>query len=409
MNEFSERRDKIAEKLENGNAIIILGEDEPKGIAQFIQNNHLLYLAGLEIPKVKLIMYKINDKVNTVVFIEKNIPERIVWEGEKMRPAECTEVSGIETVKFTFDFEDFLSTILPFIHKIFLNFAYNKIGDPITKELLLIQKIKTYYPNMQFKQFVKLVESLRLVKSEWEIEQLQKAIDATEDGIRNIMNQGKTGMIEYQLEAILQHAMLDKGLRNYGFTPIVAGGVNATTLHYITNDTEINENELVLLDVGAACNNYSADISRTFPIAEKFSPRQKEVYGKVLDIQKEIISMVKPGIGMKELNEKTVELMKIALKELNLIEKDEEYKKYYMHSVGHFLGMDTHDLGGREAKLEVGHVITVEPGIYIKDEKIGVRIEDDILVTEEGFRVLSINIPKEIADLELIRKNALNK
>jgi Xaa-Pro aminopeptidase len=241
---------------------------------------------------------------------------------------------------------------------------------------------------------------LRSVKTKWEIEQMQKAIDITGDGIKNIFKKSKIGMMEYELDAILKYEINRNGLKHIGFKSIIASGKNAATLHYEQNDSKIGKDEMALLDVGAACNGYSADISRTFPVSGKFTKRQKEVYSEVLAINKKIIKMVKPGIGMKELNEKTVELIQKSLIKLKLIKDKKDYRKYYMHSIGHHLGMDTHDLGARDSVLEVGNVITIEPGIYIPEEKIGVRIEDDILVTKTGYKNLSENIPKEINELE---------
>ena len=207
-------------------------------------------------------------------------------------------------------------------------------------------------------------------------------------------------MKEFELEAILQYHIIKNGLKHQGFVPIIAAGKNATTLHYIRNDSKIGNNELVLLDVGAACNNYSADISRTFPVSGKFTARQKEVYYEVLNIQKEIIEMVNPQVGLTDLNKRTNELIAEALIRLKLISDKKDFRKYYMHSVSHHLGMDTHDLGSRDSVLEAGNVITVEPGIYIPEEGIGIRIEDDILVTKDGYKNLSADIPKEIEDLE---------
>ncbi|HOQ80410.1 MAG TPA: M24 family metallopeptidase, partial [Candidatus Cloacimonadota bacterium] len=210
----------------------------------------------------------------------------------------------------------------------------------------------------------------------------------------------RPGMMEYELEAMLHFEMQKKGCRNYGFVPIVAAGKNAATLHYVDNNTIIEDNQLVLLDVGASQNNYSADISRTFPVNGKFTDRQKEVYQEVLNIQKEIIAMVKPGVSMGDLNKRTRELMFASMTKLGLIKEESEIIKHYMHGIGHHLGLDVHDIGARDSVLKEGMVITVEPGIYIADEAIGIRIEDDVLVTADSHRVLSAFIPKEIDELE---------
>ncbi|MCD6102248.1 MAG: Xaa-Pro dipeptidase, partial [Candidatus Cloacimonetes bacterium] len=241
------------------------------------------------------------------------------------------------------------------------------------------------------------------------------------EGIRSILEHAKPGMMEYELEAYFKFECIKRGEKKLAFSPIVASGKNATILHYEKNNSKIEKNDLVLLDVGAKYQEYNADISRTFPASGKFNKRQKEVYNEVLQIQKKIINSVKPGITIKELQTKTIELITEALFRLKLITKkskvspppspdisgaatddSEEYKKYYMHGVSHHLGLDTHDLSDREEKLQVGNVITVEPGIYIKEEKIGVRIEDDVLVTKNGCEVLSSKIPKEIEEIERI-------
>jgi Xaa-Pro aminopeptidase len=216
-------------------------------------------------------------------------------------------------------------------------------------------------------------------------------------------------MFEYQVEALIYNEMLMNGVRNWGFKPIVAGGKNAVTLHYGENNQKLQANKLLLLDVGALYNNYSADISRTFPIAKSFTKRQKEVYEEVLQVQKTIINTVEPGITLKDLNQKTVELLTEALFRLKLIKDKSEVRNYYMHGVSHFLGMDTHDVFWGDTILEPGNIITVEPGLYIEKEEIGIRIEDDILVTESGGENLSIGIPKEVEELEEIRRKALEK
>jgi len=278
--------------------------------------------------------------------------------------------------------------------------GYNNIDKPLNKIQDFINKSKQHFPQITAMDITKLMIPLRSVKTKWEIEQMQKAIDITGEGIKNIIKKSKIGMMEYELDAILKYEINRNGLKHIGFKSIVAAGENAATLHYEQNNSKIKKDEMVLLDVGAACNGYSADISRTFPVSGKFTQRQKEVYSEVLAINKKIIKMVKPGIGMTELNEKTVELIQKSLIKLKLIKDKKDYRKYYMHSVGHHLGMDTHDLGSRNSVLKVGNVITIEPGIYIPEEKIGVRIEDDILVTKTGYKNLSVNIPKEIKDLE---------
>jgi len=214
-------------------------------------------------------------------------------------------------------------------------------------------------------------------------------------------------MMEYELEATLFYRMQVNGLQAWGFAPIIAAGINAATLHYEKNNCRIGENELVLMDVGADCNGYSADVTRCFPIGKRFTARQKQIYSLVLDVQKKVIAAVKPGVKLSELNDITKKGLAEGLIALNLIDSEDQVGRYYMHSVSHFLGLDTHDLGGREAVLEEGNVITVEPGLYLPEENLGVRIEDDVLVTKTGHKVLSAKIPKEIKDIEKLRRRVI--
>ncbi len=398
--DFIERRKKLFEKMNDNELVILLSREESELYLRFNQDKNLFYMTGLETPKTALAMYKNGEKEITICFIERNVPEKVVWYGEKMSKSEAEEISGIKTIYFYDELNSVLHPYLTAAEKVYVNY---QTAEPFTSKpnsLIYVNELRDYYPHLSFRQFDTIVAGLRVIKDDSEIQELQKAIDITGEGIERIVKNAKPGMYEYQLESMLYDTMLSKGFREWGFTPIIAQGGNAATLHYSENNTKIEENKLVLLDVGAASSNYSADISRTFPASGKFTDRQKEVYASVLFVQKEIINMVKPGLPMKELNEKTKELISKELIKLGLITDEKDCGKYYMHNVSHFLGLDTHDLGDRTAELKVGNVITVEPGIYIPEEEIGIRIEDDVLVTETGHIVLSESIPKEIEDLE---------
>ena len=394
-----DRRKKLIKQLKEKELVIVFATSVPKYPRNFLQDNNFKYLTGLDIPDAIFVISK-QKKPVMELFIERGIPEMEVWVGKKMTKEEASESSGIEKISFLDEFERKIGFYLAPSFNIHTNLGYNSIDKPLNKQQDFIAKTKRYFPHITAVDMTKIMIPLRSVKIKWDIEQMQKAIDVTGEGIRNIFKKSKADMMEYELEAILQYEITRKGLRHMGFKPIIATGDNAATLHYEQNNSKIGKNEMVLLDVGAACNGYSADISRTFPVSGKFTKRQKEVYSEVLKINKKMITMVKPGIGMKELNEQTIELIQKALIKLKLIKDKNDYRKYYMHSVGHHLGMDTHDLGARDSVLKVGNVITIEPGIYIPKEKIGVRIEDDILVTKTGYVNLSVSIPKEIEELE---------
>ncbi len=403
----SSRRSKTKENLETNQAVIIFANPEAQGSEKFNQDSNFLYLTGLNIPEGILFLFKNEKTVSEMLFIQRGIPEREVWDGKKMSSEEAKNFSGIETVMYLEDFYPQMMMFLPSIRKIWSNIGIPNPMRPLSFPMFKLEPLRKIYPHIPVENLNSIMRPLRNIKAEWELKQIQKAIDITALSIAEVMKQARSGMMEYELEAMIQYQLRLQGAKNWGFAPILATGVNAATLHYIQNNTKINEGEVVLMDVGATWENYSADITRCFPVSGSFSPRQKDVYLAVLEIQKEIISLIKPGIGLPELNNKTNELMGSALIGLGLIDDAKDVQKYYMHSISHHLGMDTHDVGLRDSILEAGNVITVEPGIYIPEENLGIRIEDDILVTAKGAKVLSKDIPKEITEIEKIRQAAL--
>jgi len=400
------RREALAHAMEANQLTLVFAKLESEGIEKFSQDNNFLYFTGLNIPEAVLCVLKTPHKVSECLFIQRGIPEREVWDGKKLTVEEARQISGIEMIAYLEDFYPVLSTHCPIISKMWSNIGTPMLNRPLPHALFMLEPMRKIYPNIVLENINNLIRPLRAVKSDWEVEQLQKAIDLTGQGIINVMQQAKAGMLEYELEAILYYELQKNGVQRWGFAPIIASGINAATLHYKQNNCRIQENEVVLMDVGASYLNYSADLTRCFPISGKFSPRQRDVYAEVLAIQQEIIRMMKPGVGMTELNEKTNELMQQALIRLGLIEDPKDFRRYYMHSIGHHIGLDTHDLGARDSILEVGSVITVEPGIYIPEENLGIRIEDDILITETGYRNLSQNVPKEIEQIEKLIRDA---
>ena len=256
------------------------------------------------------------------------------------------------------------------------------------------------YKELKFLNVNEQISYLRMFKSEFEVNNLKKAIDITKIGLDRIMDSLKTRNNEFQLEADFLHQIVLEGSAGNSFDTIAASGKNATVLHYEDNNCELNSGDMILFDLGALYNNYGSDISRTYPINGTFSERQKILYEIVLKVNKESIKYVKPGITWKELNKFAKDLLINECKKIGLIENDEDITKYYYHSIGHFLGLDVHDVGHYELDLIEGMVITIEPGLYIKEEGIGIRIEDDILITKNGCINLSKNIIKEVKDIE---------
>ena len=393
--------------MANGEACIIFA-NQAENLRKFSQDNNFLYFTGLNIPNATLILIKSSDNVQEMLFIERGIPEREVWDGKKMTKHEAQEISEIGRVLYLDEYDATLSMWCPMLNIIHANIGFVALDQPLNYALYKLEPLRIRFPQIQIADITPLISPLRKVKDDWEIGQMQKAIDITGAGILDIIQQARASMYEYELEAMLFYRMQRSGAHHWGFAPIIASGINAATLHYGQNNCRIEEGQLVLMDVGAAYSNYSADITRCFPVSPSFSERQKQIYQLVLDAQKEIIEMIRPGVSLMDLQVKTRELLAESALAIGLIQDLDEITKYYMHGVSHFLGMDTHDLGGRNAILEEGNVITVEPGIYIPEENLGVRIEDDVLVTKDGHRVLSHNIPKEISEIEEIRRKALS-
>lgn len=395
------RREKLLSSLKEKDAVILFAATQGK-LEKFQQENNFLYLTGLAIPHAIYFAYKGSTRSAEYLLIERGSPEREVWEGRVMDKATASELSGIKQVNYIDELSRILSMYCPAINCIRANIGKQSLDAPLSYAMHRLLPVRERFPQIEIRDITELLTPLRKIKSEWEIQQLQRAIDITGKGIMDIWQNSQPGMMEYELEAMLFYRMQLSGLKHWGFAPIIATGLNAATLHYDKNECQIAANDLVLMDVGAANMNYSADITRCFPISGTFSERQKQVYAAVLRVQKKIIGMIAPGVKLMDLQTECRALLTEELKALKLISEDDEVTKYYMHGVSHFLGMDTHDLGGRDAILESGNVITVEPGIYIPEEQLGVRIEDDVLVIDEGHRVLSQNIPKEISEIEEI-------
>ena len=404
------RREKLLSTLKEKEAIIIFAAEEAK-LEKFKQDNNFLYLTGLDIPEAIYFAFRGQNGAIEMLFIQRGDPEKEIWTGAKMTAEEASQKCGLSLQKIHYldEFLSILSFYCPVIDKIWANIGEQYLDKPPTMQLFRLSPIRERYPNIIIESIETIITPLRKIKSDWEIKQLQRAIDITGKAIIDVLEKAEALMMEYELEAIMFYRMQSMGIKHWGFAPIIGTGINAATLHYEKNECQIENGDVILMDVGASYLNYSADITRCFPINGSFTDRQKEVYEVVLDVQKRVIEMIKPGIELLELNQVARDLLAKGAIELGLIDREEDIYKYYMHSISHFLGLDTHDVGSRNAILETGNVITVEPGIYIPEEKLGIRIEDDVLVTDTGYCVLSQHIPKEISEIEEIRIKAMTK
>lgn len=405
-NVYFTRRNNICDSMRNGEMCIIFAGDEIRisrdQYYNFEVNKNFFYLTGIKNNKLILFMKKVDGEIKSTLFIEKREEDKIKWIGKTIVKEEAIQISGIEEIKYLDEFNGFLNNLFLLEEAPVVYFDFDR--DNYDHEKLYSEKkareMKKKYPNIVIKNIYPVLTKLRTIKDEKEIEKIREAIGITKLGIESILKNLKPNMYEYQIESHFDFTIKYNGATGTSFKSIVASGKEATILHYVENNKNIKDGELVLFDLGAEKDLYKADISRTFPANGKFTERQKQIYNVVLEAQRKVIEFIKPGITQKDLNDIAKENLYLGLKGIGKIQDREELSKYYYHSIGHLLGIDTHDVGGREFVYEKGMIVTVEPGLYIADEGIGIRIEDDILVTETGHEVLSKDIIKTVEEIE---------
>lgn len=407
-NIYKFNRDNLLDKIKDNSIVILFaGEAIQKTGDQtypFTPNRNFYYLTGIKEEDHILVMTKINGVKSSKLYIKDIDLEMEKWVGKSIRKEEAEEIAAVDEVKFKSQFDGDIHGMITMKEEInlYLDLERMSANREGTISHRFANEITTKYPQVRINNVYSKIGELRLKKSQEEVDKIKKAIEITKSGIEKLMSEARVGMKEYELEAYFDFNCKVKGATGLAFTTIAAAGENATTLHYVDNNCELKENDLILFDLGAEYNCYNADISRTFPVNGKFTERQKEVYNAVLRVNEEIINLIKPGMKYKYVNEKATELIAEECIKLGLIKDKSEVRKYYYHSIGHSLGMDTHDIETphRDIIFEPGVVFTVEPGIYIAEEGIGIRIEDDILVTEDGVINLSSDIIKTVEEIE---------
>lgn len=374
----------------------------------FEVNRNFYYLTGIDQAHSYLLIIK-GLKTKTVLFVEKRSQQQILWDGDVLSFDEAKVISGIEDVLDNNSLERYLSTILSSSRQALygpLTVAYFDFqGGFQTKEFAenYSKKLTDSYPYLMIKDLHLELARLRSIKDDHEVNLMKEAISITNEGINLMMAHAKAGMIEHELEAYFEYTLKKHGVHT-SFHTIAASGPNGCILHYDKNNRKTKDNELILFDLGAFKDNYASDISRTFPLNGRFTKQQKAVYDIVLACNKQCIDYVKPGITMAELNEYAKDILSQGLMKLGKIKQPEELIKYYYHSIGHFLGLDVHDVGDYTQPLKAGQIITIEPGLYIEEDNIGIRIEDNILLTKDGNINLSKDIIKEVKDIESFMK-----
>ena len=409
--EYELRRQKVLDKLPEGSVAVLFAGVAPHCSADeaydFEINRNFYYLTGIEQENSALMLVKAEGETKVYLFIDEKDEKIEKWIGIKLTTDEAKEISGIDNVLVRSTFEGKLDVAL---NKEVAQFGEIKeVYLDLEKELKIAEckstnefakELKEKYPSVEIKDVHDIVMKLRMIKSKAEIELIKDAINTTDIALRNVLSHLAAGRFEYNLRNIFEYTVKEDLNAGIAFHSIVAGGKNAVILHYPSAQDVLNEKDLVLMDVGARRNYYCADISRTYPISGKFSELQKKIYNIVLAANKQTARFMRPGLTLIEVNKFTKDFLANECVEQGLIPSVDKISDVYYHSVSHHLGLDTHDGTDRESKLEPGNVITCEPGLYFKEFGIGVRIEDDILITKEGSEVLSKNLIKEVADIE---------
>lgn len=403
---FTRNRANLLKSIKDNSILVLFSGEAPQKSADedysFTPNRNFYYLTGVNREKTILMITKIDDKVSQTLFIEKADPVVEKWVGKRMTVEEAKEASGIDNIKLLDGFESVLGRyILSYdVKRLYLDLESRGWDSVPTRANLFARTVFEKYPQIKIKNIYHDICNLRVIKGEEEIVEIKKAIEITYEGIKSLMNNARPGMLEYQIEANFDYVLKCSGVTDYAFKTIAASGVNGTVLHYSKNNANTQDGDLILFDLGAQWKYYNADISRTFPVNGKFTERQKEIYNIVLKAMEDTMAVIKPGVPFSKLNEATKLSLAESLKKIGLINEDSELSKYYYHGVSHYLGLDTHDVGDGNTELKSGMVLTVEPGLYIEEEKIGIRIEDDVLVTESGYENLSKDIIKTVEDIE---------
>lgn len=401
-----ERREKVLEQMEPQSVLILYSGVElhqnADAYAPFEPNHNFFYLTGLRRENMILVMTKLQGEPKSFLFIEEADPLAVRWTGKRVSAEEAKEISQVDEVLYLASFEGRMDRLLGACPD-HLYFDCNRCrGEDLPDyNLVKAREFAGKYPAMQLKDLFPIVAGLRSCKDEGEVALIKKAIGVTGKALENVMAHLAPGRMEYQAQADFEYTVQFLGADGVAFPTIAGSGPNGTMLHYGTNRDCCEDGSLLLLDLGARVDGYCADITRTYPVNGKFTDRQRRVYQAVLKANREIASMAKPGLTFRDLQARCSEILAQGCMELGLIKDPSEIGKYYMHGVSHPLGIDVHDVSGRDGSvLKPGMVITDEPGLYIDEWEIGIRIEDDLLITETGCEVLSEGVLRDPDEIE---------
>jgi Xaa-Pro aminopeptidase len=420
---FIENRERYkAHLLPKSIAFFNANDEMPRSADQnypFHQHPDLFYLTGIDQEQTLLVIFPDAPlpKYREILFLRKTNEHIAVWEGHKYTKEEARAASGIQTIMWTEDIPSVIPMLMNHSLNVYVNLNENdRFSSEVPyKELRFSNEMKAKYPAHFFHRSGPIMAQLRAIKSDFEIQVMQRAIDITEKAFRRVLRFVKPGVMEYEIEAEITHEFIRKRATGHAYTPIIASGPNANVLHYIDNNQECKEGDVILLDFGAEYGNYAADLSRSIPVSGQFTERQRDVYNAVLRVMKQATAMLVPGNTIEKYHVEVGKIMEEELIGLGLLNREEVkkqnpdmplYKKYFMHGTSHFLGLDVHDIGNRYEPMKAGMVFTCEPGIYIPEEGLGIRLENDILITSKEPVDLMANIPLEVEEIEELMMDA---
>lgn len=423
---FIQNRKRFVSKMQKNSLAIFVSNDEfplnGDALHGFKQNSDLYWLSGIEQEGTMVVLFPDNPdpKYREVLVLTRPEELKEIWDGKRLRANEGTAISGMKTIVWADALDGMLQQWIHLADAIYLDSNENDRKNNLikTSEYRFIEAMQSRYPLHQYVRAAKLMKELRGIKTKEEIVVIQKAIDITETAFRRLLKFIQPGVFEYEIEAEIFHSFLSQRATGAAYHSIIASGDNARTLHYVSNNNKCKDGDLILMDFGAEYGGYNADLTRTIPVNGKFTKRQKEVYNACLHLHDYAKSILKPGISIVQYTDKvgeeaTKQFLKIGLLNKSAIKNEDPenkaYRKYLYHGISHHLGLDVHDLGTRTAPIEAGMVFTVEPGIYIKEEQMGVRIENNIWITKTGNQDLFKNIPIKAEEIEALMKNTKKK
>jgi Xaa-Pro aminopeptidase len=414
---FVKNRRRLAAKLKKNSLAIVQAADimprSADGTLPYIQNSDFFYLTGVDQEESVLFLFPdaADEKHREILFLRETSEHIAIWEGKKLTLEEAKEATGVQNVQWIKEMPLLLRILAIQAENLYLplNEHPRAVIDMETREVRFLRQVQQQFPLHAYHRLSPLIYELRASKTSEEIALLQEACNITEAGFRRLLGYVRPGVWEYEIEAELSHEFLRRRSRGFAYQPIIGSGPNACVLHYVTNDAQCQDGQMLLLDVAAEYANYNADLTRTIPVNGRFTERQRDVYNAVLRVFRASCKMLRPGTVLREHEKRVGQIVEEELIKLNLLDPEEVrkqdpekplYKKYFMHGTSHHLGLDVHDVSPSNYPVPAGAVLTVEPGIYIREEGLGVRLENDVVITENGIIDLMANIPIEVEHLE---------